>query len=125
MGTVSVCIWRMIGKIRHCAIEIINGVNAATSGRLRCNFAEHLFYRPPLQPFYSLNGAVLEQIGNLVRVRLIQLLARGFDRSDLFLGQWSISPSSRIKCAQIIPLVPPVPVFTAGKELDQIAILKD
>jgi len=32
MGTVSVCIWRIIGKIGHCAIEIINGVNAATTG---------------------------------------------------------------------------------------------
>jgi hypothetical protein len=78
-----------------------------------------------LQRLDSPNGAVLEQGGNLVRVGLIQLLAGGFDRVGLFLGQWPISPRCGIKCAQIIPLVPLVPVFIPGKELNQIAIVKE
>lgn len=40
MGTVSVCIWGMIGEIRHCAIEIINGTKASClAGSTCCKIA--------------------------------------------------------------------------------------
>ena len=113
--TETVAVEFAVLSVRASTLSEPRGKDFAKGAHDGCNFAVHLFYLPPLQRFYSLSGAVLEQIGNLVRVRLIQLLAGGFDRHDLFLGQLSISPRSRIKCAQIIPLVPPVPVFTAGK----------